>query len=189
MRGLLAALALAAALTSPAHAQFEAPTPNKWPGPPGDWMEFAPGTTEATYFEGAYWWMGKMLSGPEQPGAQPNKGFDVEHNKRAKWMSELKRPDNPPNSCCGPSDAYEVEITKDGGTTAEWTAVITHGEARVYPDLTRRPPLPNGTIFHVQPQRVTKPDKGNPTWTAWIFVTVGMRAVTIYCLVPLLPSF
>jgi hypothetical protein len=174
----------------PAPAQFEAPSAAEWPKPPGDWIEFAPGTDEQTYFQDRYYWAGEAYAPPdERPGAQPNKGFDIEHDEVAKWMKGLIRPDNPPNSCCGKGDAYEVEILKDGGDDAEWVAKITHGEARKYPDNTTRPPLPNGTLFHVQPQRVVKLNKGNPTKTAWLFTYVGLRTVTVYCLVPLPPSW
>ena len=184
MRALFAALSFCFCVA--ANAQFEAPVPNEWPKAPGDWIEFAPGMTEQDYMYLGYYWMGRNMGG-DRPLPKPNKGFDLKQ-PIPKWMSGLKRPDLPESSCCGPADAYEVEILKDGGPTGEWIAEITHGEPRQYPDGTQRPPMPNGTKFHIVAQHVTKPDQGNPSWTAWLFTVVGLRTVTVYCLVPLPPS-
>ena len=184
MRALLAAAALCVMLV-PARAQWgEGSPPAEWPKPPADWMEMAPGVPESAYDTIYY----AMKPGPQQPGAQPNKGFDLTQPV-AKWMSELKRPNAPTNSCCGPADAYEIEIIKEGGDADFWDVKIVHGESREYPDGTKRPPLPNGTIFHIRPERVTKPAQWNPTKTAWLFVAVSYHAVTAYCLVPLPPSY
>jgi hypothetical protein len=157
--------------------------PETWPSAPDDWIEFAPGASEADYNFGylAY------ISPAARTGAKPNKGFNLKEPVPA-WMNTLERPLLPAKKCCGPADGYEVEILKDGGDADEWVARVSNGEAREYPDHTFRPKIPTGTIFHVRPSHVTKPMQGNPTGTAWIFAAVSYHSVLVYCLVPLPPS-
>jgi hypothetical protein len=166
-----------------AFSQSDWVPPEKWPSAPDDWIEFAPGASEADYKFGylAY------ISPAARMGAKPNKGFNLKDPVPA-WMNTLETPLLPTQKCCGPADGYEVEILKDGGKSDEWVARVNHGEAREYPDHTFRPRLPTGTIFHVRPSHVTKAMQGNPTGTAWIFAAVSYHSVVVYCLVPLPPS-
>lgn len=130
------------------------------------------------------------VPGPDQPGARPNKGFDVTSGV-PQWMASLIRPDDAPSPCCGKADAYPVEVIEDGGTDHAWRVKIIDGSSIVYPDKTHRAFIPNGTQFQVAPSHVTKPNQGNPTKTAWLFVGLypAYFLAWIYCLVPLPPSF
>ena len=115
-------------------------------------------------------------------------GFDPA-SPVTRWFDALIRPDFPGSHCCGKSDAYAVEIIKDGGSSSNWTARVTDGSAIVFPDGTSRDPIANGTIIEVQPEKVTKPSQDNPTKTAWVFMYVKRGNMEmVYCLVPMPPG-
>lgn len=178
---------------STAHAQGYGGGSAEWPkpGPTHDWVEWVSGPPPDLY-------MNRRPS-PDQPGAQPHKGFplfnpDGSKNEINTWMSELQRPDDG-GSCCGPADAYPVEVLQEGcyiddKCRDQWVVSITDGSPVKYPDGTERPSLPNGTIFHVMPNHVNRAKDGNPLRTAIMYVNVyGEHEFTIYCLVPLPPAF
>lgn len=186
MRAFFAALILCAFASLPARAQYDngAVYSKDWAACRGDndCMIPVPGAQYAHGYEA-------LEPSPKQPGAQPNKGFDVSVGQAA-WMKSLQQP-NQPSSCCGPADAYPVEIIEDGGTDHVWRVRVTDGRPYKYPDGTVRPYLPTGTEFQSLPGHVTKPKQGNPMNSAWIFVAVSSiyHTVFIYCVVPLPPSF
>jgi hypothetical protein len=109
------------------------------------------------------------------------------------WFGTLQRPDMPPtgkNICCKWSDAYEVKILEDGGEHDDWRVEITDGSAKVFPDGTTRAPVENGMKIPVPASKVTKPKQGNPTSTAWLFMSINFGVPgNIFCLVPLPPGF
>lgn len=124
------------------------------------------------------------------------------------WFMQLRRQDN--MSCCGLGDAYRVQILKEADMnhpydeTGEFE-VIDGSEMDVTltgPDAgenTRehRAYLPNGTRHSFSYFQVTKEKAGNPTPFAWVFMSVWQVAdhpenngiSTVYCVVPLPPSF
>ena len=123
------------------------------------------------------------------------------------WFDSLIQPDSPPTPCCGLGDAYPVEVLKNGSYGpggAPWLVKVTDGSAKTFklPDGRQmgRPPIPTGQIIEVPSSKVVKPDKGNPTNTAWLFG--GRQGESrredgsiepahlwpLYCLVPNLPG-
>lgn len=121
-------------------------------------------------------------------------GFD-HADQTVQWFDQLQRPDDsdPLHKCCGVGDAYPVRIIEEGGNdpeVADWTAEVTDGSAIAFPDGTQRAEIPNGTIIHFPGTRVTKPQQGNPTKTAWAFLSVNMMhgVSFVWCVVPLPPA-
>jgi hypothetical protein len=129
-------------------------------------------------------------------------GFD-KSDPTAQWFESLKRPDDTPpkGSCCGFADAYGITIIQDavGDTGDEMgEAIITDGAPKTYPDGALRVGLPNGLHFRFPKSKVNPLSDGNPTGTAWLFVSVnvgdGPSYTTnnirfIYCVVPLPPGY
>jgi hypothetical protein len=134
-------------------------------------------------------------------------GFD-HSDPVVQWFESLKIPDDTPpkGGCCGKGDAYAIRILEDAlGNSADksdWgLAEITDGSAKQWPDGTIRTPIPNGTQFKFPKQKVNPPEDGNPTPTAWAFLSVveagdeasrrdgkGNYIRMIYCIIPLLPG-
>jgi len=126
-------------------------------------------------------------------------GFD-KSDPTAQWFEGLKRPDDtlPKGSCCGPADAYGIEIVQDaiGDKGDEMgLARVTDGEPKTYPDGTIRLGLPNGTEFRFPKSKVNPLADGNPTKTAWAFFSVDTGDTGqpnnirfIYCIIPLPPG-
>ena len=142
----------------------------------------------------------------DQPGAKPNKGYDIENDATAKWFSELKRPTTPASEalhdidpetigCCGKGDGYPIEIVQDatlGGVEEDGTFRILDGTAKTYPDKTTRPEIPNwrNLAIHFPGYKMLQLERGNPTRTAWAFMMVYHNQIAfLYCVVPLPPSY
>ncbi|MGD0420552.1 MAG: hypothetical protein ABSA68_13400 [Xanthobacteraceae bacterium] len=143
------------------------------------------------------------------PAAALDHGFDP-NSPITQWFDTLMRPDMPANRCCGVSDAYRVEVIEQGGEDGSgpnWIVKIADGSAITFPDGKTRTAIPDGTIIHVPAAKVTKASQSNPTKSAWLFVYINEwikgaddmpvrtddpsqhSVSTIYCLVPLPPSF
>lgn len=125
--------------------------------------------------------------------AQPH-GWDPA-NPFSQWVEGLKRPDDtaPKGSCCGKGDLYSIVIDEDAvgdEGDAMGTARILDGSEREYPDGTKRPEIPNGTVFRFPKSKVNPPADGNPGSTAWAFLKSYGNGVinNIYCVVPLPPG-
>lgn len=141
--------------------------------------------------------------------AQPH-GWDP-NSPMGKWINSLHIPDDipPKSTCCGPADAYAIRITEDAiGDTKQvcmmgcikptplmGTAIITDGSAKEFPDHTFRTPLPNGTVIHFNASQVNPLSDGNPTSTAWAFLSVAQGTTPdqnsvnrVYCIIPLPPG-
>jgi hypothetical protein len=120
-------------------------------------------------------------------------GFD-HSDAVVRWFDQLRRPDVDESylgvvSCCGLGEAYPAELIVDGGHHGEWVARITDGSEIEFPDGTWRPPLPDGTVVHFPAAKVTRPDQGNPTKRAWLFLSAwGGEVHEIWCFVPLPPD-
>jgi hypothetical protein len=120
-------------------------------------------------------------------------GFD-HSDSVVQWFDQLMRPDVDEGfqgvvSCCGLGDAYPAELIVDGGPYGEWIARITDGGAIEFPDGKWRSPLPDGTVVHFPATKVIRPDQGNPTKHAWLFLSVwGGEVHEIWCFVPLPPN-
>jgi len=120
-------------------------------------------------------------------------GFD-HSDPVVQWFDHLRRPDVDESylgvvSCCGLGEAYPAELITDGGRHGEWVARITDGSEIEFPDGTWRPRLPDGTVVHFPGTKVTRPDQGNPTKHAWLFLSVwGGEVHEIWCFVPLPPD-
>ena len=121
------------------------------------------------------------------------------------WFMSLHREDN--FSCCGLGDAYPCEILKEpdpkypGMDTG--MVQITDGRALeihmgdMPGGVIKRPALRKGTQIPYPFFKQTPPKYGNPTNTAWIFLSVyegdppGVDSNSVgqvYCVVPLPPS-
>ena len=140
------------------------------------------------------WWM-------TRPAHATDHGFD-KGSAMSVWMDGLKVPwDVPPKmSCCGKADAYKITILQDAiGDDGDnrGLAVITDGRAIKYPDGTSRFALPDGTQFRFRKADVNPLGDGNPTNTAWAFLSVtsdpdsgvGNFIRMIYCVIPLPPGY
>lgn len=109
-------------------------------------------------------------------------GFDP-NSPTTKWFERLYRPDFPASKCCGKADAYEIETywRNDKGVLF---VKIGDGSAKEFPDGTRRPPIPDGTVIEVPEKKINSPDDDldNPTDKSWAFFTVDEGRVSIlYC--------
>lgn len=135
-------------------------------------------------------------------------GFDP-NDATVQWFESLKRPDDtaPKGSCCGKGDAYSIHILEDAlgnaNDESDWgTAEIIDGSAKKWPDGKTRTPIPNGTRFKFPKMKVNPPEDGNPTSTAWSFLSIvegndeaskasgkGNHIRMIYCVIPIPPGF
>ena len=121
-------------------------------------------------------------------------GWDP-NNPVAQWFESLKQPNKPKASCCGKSDAYTIVIEQEpiGDKDGEMgTAHITDGSAITFPDESKRIPIPDGTVFKFPLSKMNPLQNGNPTKTAWVFLSWNARLQkieTIYCVIPLPPSY
>jgi len=111
------------------------------------------------------------------PAHAMDHGFD-HSNAVVQWFDNLLRPDDlvPPRStCCGKAEAYEIEILQEAiGQDGDDMGIarVTNGGEREFPDHMIRPPLPNGLEFHFPKSKVNPPADGNPTNTAWAFLSI-----------------
>lgn len=119
----------------------------------------------------------------------------------ADWFSSLRR-EVDHMSCCGLGDAYpaRILIEADPNKPFEDTGVaeITDGRALSMMDGgAQRVALPFGTLIKFSYYKVTSQHDGNPTNTAWVFLSAyenhmgpgGSNEVgQVYCVVPLPPS-
>lgn len=107
-----------------------------------------------------------------RPAHAMDHGFDP-YNPTVKWFEQLKRHDYMPYSCCGKADGYTADIyTKN--PDGSYDVVITDGSAIEFPDGSKRPELPNGTMVHVPANQINPPEETqyNPTGHAWLFVSI-----------------
>lgn len=131
----------------------------------------------------------------------------------AGWFESLKRPDvqqykldhdgdagGDIESCCDAGDAYPIEILQDA--FPPHTGREENGSARVLDGSQRQIKKPSGeykyrmTIkpenlkFNFAGNKYTREREGNPTGTAWAFLSVwGDGEIhKVYCIVPLPPS-
>lgn len=121
----------------------------------------------------------------------------------AEWFENLDRPDYDASemstkSCCSSGDAYPIKILEEatiGGKEPDGVAIITDGSKRmiVLPDGRKkyRPEIrAEDLMLHFAGEKVTREVKGNPTSTAWAFLSVMDGHVSMtYCVVPLPPGF
>jgi hypothetical protein len=127
------------------------------------------------------------------PASAFDHGFDPS-DPVVQWFEHLRRPDVDEDylgvvSCCGKGDAYAVDVVEDGGADREWAVKITDGSAIEFPDGTTRQPLPDGTVSRFPGSKVIKPNQGNPTKHAWVFISVWSGQVhEVWCFVPLPPN-
>src|SRR5271165_3694619 len=115
----------------------------------------------------------------------------------AEWFSSLHRIDD--FSCCGLGDAYpcQILIEADPSKPFEDTGLvrITDGrELHLMNNTVERKYLPRGLEIKYAYHKITDEKSGNPTDTAWIFLSVygeeGKSEVgKVYCVVPLPPSY
>lgn len=110
----------------------------------------------------------------------------------AQWVDGLKRPEtNYKYSCCGKGDMYGIRIDEDAigdEGNAMGTAVVTDGEQITYPDHDVRSPIENGTAFRF-PKNTVNDRQGNPSKTAYAFLTVSEGHIThVWCVIPLPPN-
>ena len=121
------------------------------------------------------------------------------------WFMSLRREDK--FSCCGLGDAYPCEILKEPDPAYPGLDTglvrITDGRAleihmgSMPAGVIKRPAIKKGTQIPYPFFKETKPKYGNPTNTAWIFLSVyeadPPSAETnsvgqVYCVVPLPPG-
>ena len=130
------------------------------------------------------------------PAAAMDHGFDPT-DPTVQWFDSLTRPDAPADHkdwrCCGKGDAYRIRIDQDAageeGDT-QGTAVVTDSAAITFPDGEKREPLPNGTVIRFPLSKVTQLKQGNPTNTAWAFLSVWQGKISlVWCIVPLPPGY
>ena len=124
----------------------------------------------------------------------------------AKWFEGLTRPYTDGGakegvaSCCDAGDGYQIQIEEDAypyrGKVENGIARITDPTARtiVRPDGTTkfRPAItdPASMTLRFAGEKVTPLKDGNPTKTAWAFLSVtGGKVTYIYCIVPLPPGY
>lgn len=116
----------------------------------------------------------------------------------AAWFSNIHRKDGFP--CCGVADAYSIHILveADPRRPEEQTGLAEIGDGR---ELTlmhgsvHRPSLPDGLQFRFKFAQISREVDGNPTSSAWAFLSVadrrgdGPNAInTVFCVVPLPPG-
>ena len=115
----------------------------------------------------------------------------------AEWFMSLRREDN--MSCCGLGDAYPCQILREADPDKPYEDTglvqITDGrELNVLNNTVHRPALRRGLQIAFPFFKMTKEKNGNPTDTAWIFLSVyeanPPSAETngvgqVYCVVPL----
>lgn len=116
----------------------------------------------------------------------------------SKWVRGLYQPDTPPDerdylhSCCGEADMYPIVIEQDAlGDEGDSLGVarITDGSAKQYPDGAIRPPLKTGMTFRFPKSKVNPLKDGNPTATAWVFLSSYDGEINrIFCIIPLPPG-
>jgi hypothetical protein len=128
----------------------------------------------------------------------------------ADWFEKLKRPDVEQDmrdtgsahgqviSCCDAGDAYPIEILEEA--YPPHTGTEENGLARVKDGSQRQVKKPNGEYkyrmeitgslsFHFSGNKLTREKEGNPTNTAWAFLSIlGGEIHRTYCIVPLPPS-
>lgn len=118
-------------------------------------------------------------------------GFDP-NDPVVQWFESLKQPDSPRASCCGKADAYPVRIEQEPVGDAPdqmGTAVVTDGSPIKFPDGKVRTAIPNGTTFNFPLSKLNQLKDGNPTKTAWSFMSYYSDTVqTIWCVIPLPPG-
>jgi hypothetical protein len=141
--------------------------------------------------------LGALFFACVRPAAAFDHGFDP-YDPTVQWFEQLKRHDYMPYSCCGKADAYAADLytrNPDGS----YDVTITDGSAITFPDGTKRPELPNGSVVHVPAGQINPPTEtqGNPTGHSWLFVSIrrvyddahpGGDAATpglTYCFAPL----
>jgi hypothetical protein len=117
----------------------------------------------------------------------------------AEWFAELRRRDN--FSCCGLGDAYPCQILEEADPGRPWTdtgrLAITDGKGlNLMNGTVQRYCIPRGTELEFSYFHVTQEKYGNPTSTAWVFLSVYNRGscadnfiARVYCVVPLPPGF
>ncbi len=114
-------------------------------------------------------------------GARAEKGFDP-NNPTAHWFETLKVPGTN-NSCCGYGDAYEADVYEKHAD-GSYTAVVTDGSERTYPDGSIRAYVKNGTQVEVPAALVNPPKDGNPTGHAVLFLSAYESIVRqVFCFV------
>ena len=107
-------------------------------------------------------------------------GFDPE-SELTKWFESLHRKvDKFP--CCGLGDAYPIEILREAtpdpnGNTYDGVARVTNGLSITFPNGDVRLSIPTGTIIHFSDNQVTSERDGNPTSTAWAFLSVRRNSM------------
>ena len=129
----------------------------------------------------------------------------------AQWFSRLHRKvDN--LSCCGLGDAYKVRILVEADPTHAFdqtgVAEITDGSSIDEDNIPmtmdgahttvsiHRTPLPTGMQFKFRYSELAREAEGNPTNSAWAFLSVWNGNKTpadnylsqVYCIVPLPPN-
>jgi hypothetical protein len=128
----------------------------------------------------------------------------------ADWFASLKRPDiqrimkdvgeipyNEVISCCDAGDAYPIEILEEAWPPPD--GIKENGLARITDATKRQIKTKSGfkfrdeitgpLTFHFPAKVVTREREGNPTGTAWVFLSVVRGEISkIYCVVPLPPS-
>ena len=135
-------------------------------------------------------------------------GFDPE-SELTKWFESLHRKiDKFP--CCGLGDAYPVEILQEAtpdpkGELFDGIARVTNVRSITFPNGDVRLSIPTGTVIHFSDNQLTREIDGNPTATAWAFLSVRRNGDDqqdtsgtlnidgemhgVYCVVPLPPGF
>lgn len=104
-------------------------------------------------------------------------GFAHDHDQpwQDQWYENLKQPDNPTASCCGPADAYWADSFEQ--EKGQYVAIVT--DERPDEPL-KRPHVPVGTRILV-PNHKIKWNEGNPTGHGVVFLS---RADYVFCYVP-----
>ena len=118
----------------------------------------------------------------------------------AEWFMHLHRKDD--FSCCGLGDAYpcQILIEADPSRPFEDTGLvrITDGrELSMTANSAKRLELPRGLELKYAYHKTTTEQAGNPTDTAWVFLSVyegnppgkPNEVGQVYCVVPLPPGY
>jgi hypothetical protein len=130
------------------------------------------------------------------PALALDHGFDP-NNPVTQWFEALERPLCPAEIkkcfCCGYDDAYAIVIDQEAtpdGADFDGRARVTDGSAITFPDGKQRVFIADDTAFTFAGNQVTKLRQGNPTKTAWAFLSATRMGTigAVWCVVPLPPT-